>query len=194
MSPYLTLSFSPLINIDGQPHSSEGQNLLQNCSLSPCYQLNGFRWSSPDTEEREVKLGRAWLGTLFTLAFFLTAPFLPTTLKLSAPSKQKENTFNIITLHTPTTQSRDSFGFVRTTHACVHWLQINNVSQRVSVKVYSLTMRHITSAASFVCVYNSTPKMQILKKYLAESRASRCSTMACFIIYQVLLPWMADLS
>lgn len=39
----LTLSFSTLINTDGLPDSSGGQNLKQDRSLSPCYHLNGFR-------------------------------------------------------------------------------------------------------------------------------------------------------
>lgn len=52
VSPYLTLSFSPLINIDGQPDSSGGQNLWQGCSLPPCYHRNGFIRGPPDTGER----------------------------------------------------------------------------------------------------------------------------------------------
>lgn len=48
VSPHLTLSFSPsVINIDGQPDSSGGQNPSQDHSLSPCYHCNRFRRGPP---------------------------------------------------------------------------------------------------------------------------------------------------
>jgi len=71
-------SFSSLINIDGQPDSSGGQNLKQDHLLSPCYHRNGFRWGPPDTGEKGKLIHEAQprvLSTLLLLPFAL--PFSP---------------------------------------------------------------------------------------------------------------------
>lgn len=76
VSPYLTLSFSPLINIDGQLDSSRGQNPRQDCSMSPCYHRNGFRRGPPDTGERGNEFMKPGL-VYFPLCLCLPLPFLP---------------------------------------------------------------------------------------------------------------------
>lgn len=110
LSPYLTLSFSPLINLDGEPDSSRGQNPYQDRSLTPCYHHNGFRRGPPDTGERGnefMKLDFAY----FSLCLCLPLPFLPShhpssytaSFKLLAPHNT-ENIFDIIMLYAPATQ------------------------------------------------------------------------------------------
>lgn len=75
VSPFLTLSFSSLINTDGQPDSSGGQNPSQDRSLSSCYHLNGFSWGPSDTGERGNEFMK--ILALRTLHFAIALPPFP---------------------------------------------------------------------------------------------------------------------
>lgn len=124
LSPYLTLSFSPLINLDGEPDSSRGQYPYQDRSLTPCYRHNGFRRGPPDTGERGnefMKLGFAY----FPLFLCLPLPFLPSHHPSSYTDSFKllplHNTEHIWHNHAVCTSNpmHNSFSFIKTTHACV---------------------------------------------------------------------------
>lgn len=122
----------------------------------------------------------------FPLCLCLPLPFLPShystdtaSLKLLAP----RNIFDIITLHAPTTRCNDSFSFIKTAHVFVHWQQINKHTPWVSIKIYSLTRSHISSAVSFVwkCLQRNN-KNANTRKALGEVNSVEASTMACLNI------------
>lgn len=105
----------PVINIDGQPDSSGGQNPLQDHSLSPCYHCNRFRRGPPlPWHGREGK----WIHEARPRVFstLLLPPFCPSSFsstykasfKLSAPHDWEDlfsaRTGNLM---------RNSFSFIK---------------------------------------------------------------------------------
>lgn len=93
----------------------------------------------------------------FPLCLCLLLPFLPShhpptytaSFKLLAPHN-RENIFNIITLHAPATRCTIHSASLKP-RVHTHWQKINKHIPRVSIKIYSLTLSHISSAVGFVC-------------------------------------------
>lgn len=80
-------------------------------------------------------------------------------------------------------QQLNSFGFIKATHVCVCWQQINKHALRVSIKICSLTSHCISSAVSFVwkCLQGNN-KNANTQKVPTEVDSVGASSMACLNI------------
>ncbi len=77
----------------------------------------------------------------------------------------------------------NSFNFIKTTHTHVHWQQINKHIPRASIKIYSLTLSHISSAVGFVCkCLQLNNKNANTQKVFGEVNSAEASMIACLNI------------
>lgn len=118
-TPHTFILPPPVINIDGQPDSSGGQNPLQDHSLSPCYHCNRFRRGPPlPWHGREGK----WIHEARPRVFstLLLPPFCP-----SSFSSTYEASFKLSAHTTERTYSA---------HAPATWCAIHSASLKAHAR------------------------------------------------------------